>query len=337
MENEKQQMAMVNVSRPQTFTDVDLDCTEFPQPTFTIPGLVPNGLTILAGKPKVGKSLLAYNLGLCLASGQKALGAIPLDPCEVLYMVLEETPGKIKSKLAKMRGTSPLTNRIHFAFSWNAVDKKGLEDLDEWLKDHPAVKLVVIDTFSRFRGWKASRLGYDRGYEAVALIKKVADEKGVAIVLIHHLRKTSAEDQMDQVMGTVGITGAADSILILSRQRLNSGSELFITGRDIEEMNIALQFDSDSLSWRFVGDAEEHRLSKERQEVIQLLKDAKGPLKLKDIASALGKKEPGVHKHLTSLLEAGLIEQPGYGLYQIRKTSESSETGKSGESFAVLQ
>lgn len=335
MKNEKQEMAMVNVPRPQTFTDVDLDCTEYPQPTFVVPGIIPYGLTILGGKPKVGKSLLTSSLGLSLTTGQQALGSIPVDPCEVLFITLEETPGRIKSKLAKMRGAISPTNRIHFAFSWKPVDKGGLEDLEEWLKDHPSVKLVIIDTFSRFRGWKTSRLGYDRGYEAVASIKKVADERGVAIVLIHHLRKTSAEDQMDQIMGTVGITGAADSILILSRQRLNSGAELFITGRDIKEMNVALQFDSDSLSWRIIGDAEDHRLSKERQEVIKVLESTDGPLKLNDIASALRKKEPVLCKHLKSLIDTGFVEQPGYGLYQIKR--KSGECGETSKTLEIIQ
>jgi len=86
-----------------------------------------------------------------------------------------------------------------------------------------------------------------------------------------------------------------------------------------------------------IGLAEEYRMSKERQEVVQLLRDAQGPLKLKDIASALGKKEPVIHKHLSSLAEASLVEQPGYGLYQIHKTSESGENGKGGESLQLIQ
>lgn len=166
MEKDKQELAMVNVSRPQTLTGVDLDCTEFPQPTFVIPGLVPEGTTILAGKPKVGKSLLTYNLGLSVAVGQRALGVIPVNQGEVLYLALEETPGRLKAKIAKMRGDTPPTNRIHFAFHWPRVDEGGLERLGEWLEDHPGVKLVVIDTFARFRSWKASHAGYDRDYRS---------------------------------------------------------------------------------------------------------------------------------------------------------------------------
>ena len=169
------------------------------------------------------------------------------------------------------------------------------------------------------------------------MIKKLADEKAIAIVLIHHLRKASAQDQMDLVMGSVGITGAADSLMILTRERLGSQSELFISGRDIEEASLALRFSSDSLAWTVIGEAEEYRLSKERQEILKILEPADEPLKLKDICSALGRKEPGVHKHLMLLVESGRVEQAGYGKYQIRKNSKSSESGESGEMVAAYQ
>ena len=322
---------------PSTLTDVDLSCTDFPEPRFVVKDLISEGLTILGGKPKIGKSILGYNVGLSLATGQNVLGAIPVDQIEVLYLCLEETPGRLKRKLSKMRGNALPTNRIHFAFKWPRIQDGGLEDLERWIKEHPMVRLVIIDTFARIRSLNGFHGGYATDYDEIGAIKSVADRNSVAIVVIHHLRKASAEDTIDLITGSAGLTGAADSILILRRQRMSSDSVLFVAGRDIEEKNLALKFDRSTCSWTIIGLAEEYRMSKERQEVIQVLKNAGDPLKLKDIASALGKKEPGVHKHLTSLFDAGLIEQPGYGLYQIRKTSESSETGKSGKSLAILQ
>ena len=113
---------------------------------------------------------------------------------------------------------------------------------------------------------------------------------------------------------------------------MSSESVLFVAGRDIEEKNLALKFDRSTCSWTMIGLVEEYRMSKERQEVIQLLKGSQGSIKLKDIASALGKKEPVIHKHLGALVEAGLVEQPGYGLYQIRENDKSDQSGETGES-----
>jgi RecA-family ATPase len=336
-EEKKVETATESSLLPLTLTDVDISSTDFPEPRFVVPGLVPEGITILGGKPKIGKSLLGYNLAVSLATGQNVLGTIPVDQIEVLYLCLEETPGRLKRKLAKIRGDSLPTNRIHFAFRWPRIQDGGLEDLDRWVKEHPMVKIVFIDTLARIRSLNGSQGGYATDYDEIGAIKSVADRNSVAIVVIHHLRKASAEDQIDLITGSAGLTGAADSILILRRQRMSSESVLFVAGRDIEEKTFALRFDRPTCSWAMIGLAEEYRMSKERQEVVQLLRGSQGSIKLKDIASALGKKEPVVHKHLSSLVEAGLVEQPGYGLYQIHENDKSGESGETGESLLALQ
>ena len=75
-------------------------------------------------------------------------------------------------------------------------------------------------------------------------------------------------------------------------------------------------------------------MSKERQEIIKVLESANGPLKLKDICAAVGKKGPVVHKLLNALIEVGFAEQPSYGVYQLVKAGETGESGKSSESVA---
>jgi hypothetical protein len=114
---------------PPTLTDLDLTCLNFPEPRFIVPGLIPEGLTILAGKPKTGKSLLAYGLCYSLATGQPALGTIRVDQCETLYLSLEDQKSRLNAKLSKIRGGNPATNQIHFAFQWPRMDQGGIESL----------------------------------------------------------------------------------------------------------------------------------------------------------------------------------------------------------------
>jgi len=106
---------------------------------------------------------------------------------------------------------------------------------------------------------------------------------------------------------------------------------LLVAGRDIEESDLALSFNKSTLSWTLLGQAEEYHMSKERQEIIKVLESAGGPLKLKEICSMVGKKEPVVHKLLGALVDSGFVEQPGYGLYQLVKTGETGENGESGK------
>ena len=218
--NEECRNVVDSIGIPQTLTDLDLVATEFPPPHFVVPDLIPEGDTILAGRPKTGKSLLAQNLGLGVAGGTRALGRVDVSPHEVLYLALEDTGRRMKSRLAMMSGINAPTNRIHFAFQWGRIDQGGLKQLEDWLINHPQTKLIIIDTFGKIRSLNgAGYTPYDRDYRDVSSFKKIADRYGVAIVLIHHLRKASAEDCLDLVTGTTGLTGAADTVAILRRQR----------------------------------------------------------------------------------------------------------------------
>jgi len=312
-----------DISIPQTLTDLDLVATEFPPPHFLVADLIPEGVTILAGKPKTGKSLLAQNLGLAVAGGTKALGSVDVSPHEVLYLALEDTGRRMKARLAMMNGSNAPTNKIYFAFQWPRIDRGGMKQLENWLINHPETKLIIIDTLGKIRSLSGSGYTpYDRDYHDVSSFKKIADQYSVAIILVHHLRKASAEDCLDLVTGTTGLVGAADTVAILKRQRMNSDASLLISGRDIEEKDLALHFDSTSYSWTIVGQADEYRLSKERQDIVDVLKSADRPLKLSEIAMVLGKKAPVIHKHLAGLIATWFVEQPKYGHYKLHDSSD---------------
>src|SRR5688572_20122765 len=66
-------------SRRSSWTATDLIATEFPEPRFAVPGLIPEGLTLFAGAPKLGKSWLGLGLGIAVASGGRALGSVPVE------------------------------------------------------------------------------------------------------------------------------------------------------------------------------------------------------------------------------------------------------------------
>jgi hypothetical protein len=110
-----------------------------------------------------------------------------------------------------------------------------------WLTDHPNARLVVVDVLKRIRGRTPPGVSYyDADYVTVARIKKIADQFGVAIVAIHHTRKADADDYLDEVSGTAGLTGAADAIAVLKRARGQAAAVLHLTGRDVDEANHAL-------------------------------------------------------------------------------------------------
>jgi len=135
----------------------------------------------------------------------------------------------------------------------------------------------VIDTLQRVRqpaNGKSPLYGAD--YDAITGLQKLATDPGIAIVVLHHDRKADADDAFVTVSGTLGLTGAADTILILKRGR--NGVVLHARGRDIEESETAMQFDKETCRWTILGRASEVLRSNERARVIAALREAGQPL-----------------------------------------------------------
>src|SRR5262249_55515259 len=149
--------------------------------------------------------------------------------------------------------------------AWPRQDAGGLEALAGWIEEHPDARLILIDTWAKFRPQKVrGDDAYEIDYAHAAALKALTDRYGIAIVVLHHCRKMDADDPVDSVSGTLGLTGCADAVLVLKRERGRHDAALFVTGRDLEEQEFALQFDPEFALWSIAGDADEYRLSQER-------------------------------------------------------------------------
>jgi DNA-binding transcriptional ArsR family regulator len=306
---------------PEGFTASQLMAMEFKEPVWAIPGVVPEGVTLFCGKPKVGKSWLALNLGVAVASGGKALGDILVKPGRVLYLALEDPLRRLQGRLSTvLQGASPPEN-LHLFTSWPMFDasQKGLDHLKAWMDEHPDTRLIIIDTLAKVRERRpGSGKLYEEDYRALEGIKALADSHNVAVLVVHRLNKREADDKIDQVSGTTGLTGAADTILILQRGGKGvADAFLYVNGRDVEERELALKFKRDACSWHLLGDGEKYRLSQQRQEVLDVLRQSGRPLSPKEIAETLGKKVNTIMKTLSRLKADGLVTQPEEGKYII--------------------
>jgi hypothetical protein len=303
----------------EIFTAADLHTMELPEPRWAVQGILPDGLSLLAGKPKLGKSWLALNLALAVATGGVALGSVPVERGEVLYLALEDTKRRLKDRIAKLGARQELRAwpaTLHLARSWPRQDKGGLFALLEWLAGHPRARLVVLDTWPKFRPFRArGRDSYEEDYQHASEVKTVADKYGLAILALAHCRKLDAADPLDEVSGTLGLTGAADGVAVLKRERGQHDATLFVTGRDVDERQIALRWEPQYALWSILGEAEEYRLSKERKEVIELLDKAGKPLSPKQAADLLGKNANTVKSLLWNMARDGHLVALDDGTY----------------------
>lgn len=304
-------------ARPGTFwTAAELMATDFPEPRWAVPGIVSEGVTVLAGAPKVGKSWLGLGLVVATSTGGRALGAIDVEGGPSLYLALEDTGRRLKERLGKVLGPDPAPSTLTLATQCPPLPSGGAEMISAWLDHHPGARLVVIDVLARVRG-PASRdsSAYDADYRAVTQAKAVADHHGVPFIIVHHTRKASAADFLDEVSGTQGVAGAADSVLVLKRMRGRADAILRVTGRDVEESDHALTFAPDIGAWQLSGiPAGEVMLGDTRAAILAYVRDHQGA-RPKEIADGTGLDYATVRQTARRMADDGQLDSDGHGRY----------------------
>jgi hypothetical protein len=306
----------------ETYTAADLDDMDLPEPTWIVPGIVTTGLTFLCGKPKVGKSWLALSLALSVAYGGYAMGKIQVERRPTLYLGLEDTYRRLKSRLKMLCGNVKPPKELILARSIPRADEGGLQAIVDIVKQTGA-RLVVIDTFQLFRrGSNKSDNAYQADYQAAAEIKAIADAHEIGIILVHHLKKAVEGDFVQSVSGSSGITGAADTIIILDRARLTGDAVLKITGRDVDETELALKKDPQTNGWNLIGTAEDVRRSVERQEIIMVLRQNPEGMTPSQVGEEVNKKRGVVQKLMGQMVDSGEIRRVARGCYAVASKEE---------------
>jgi hypothetical protein len=297
----------------------ELVAREFREPKWAVPQLIAEGLTILAGKPKTGKSWLALDFAVAVGGGYPAIGNIECQQGNVLLLALEDNDRRLNARLKALLQGRPAPPTLDIATRWRRADAGGLEDLLGWLRQHhKTARLVVIDTLQMIRGERSKSEGvYADDYKAVGQLKDLADRSQVPFAVVHHLRKEGAGDPLESVSGTAGITGSADTIQVLKREPKDPCGLLYVRGRDVPEAEIAMQFDKGTGKWLRLGAADDWRLSEERRAVVRALIEFDAPMTPAEIADALGKPrgKSNVRMLLRKLHKTGDVVKHADGRY----------------------
>ncbi len=234
------------------------------QTHWIIPELLPEGLLLLGGKPKQGKSWFALALALTIAAGGTLLDTYQAIQGEVLFLSLEDTEYRLQTRNRQLLSVvSPIPSGVTFATSWPRLDEGGVDQLEAYIQGHPQLRCIIIDTWAKIAPHMKGRTQYEDEYTALSLLKRLADTYHLSILVVHHLRKSQAHDVLDEVTGSTAMIGAVDAIMILKRERGEGQASLFLTGRDIEhERALALRFDHTTGWWQLDPQLEEPRAPK---------------------------------------------------------------------------
>jgi len=217
---------------------------EYPELPCVVTSMIPKGLTILAGRPKQGKSWAALQMCLNVAMGTPFLGK-EVEQGDVLYLALEDHPRRIKARITQLLGQPPYASelaRLSFFFGRD-VPPGDMRPVEAWLASASAPRLIVIDTLGRFTPPSSrSSESFEQIYAVMGAIKELADTHSVAILIIHHTRKAEAENPIDAISGSTAYTAAADALIVLERNSQEQDASLLVTGRDFEEYKLNIQW-----------------------------------------------------------------------------------------------
>ena len=305
--------------RQTAFTAAELQHMVFAPIKYVVPGYLAEGCTLFAGRPKIGKSWLALDIGLAVSRGTTCLGDIQCEPGAVLYLCLEDNARRLNDRINKLMPYTfpalPWPSDLHLHTEWPRADKGGLTLIESWLNAHPDARLVIVDVLAMFRPLMTSKNAYEQDYLAIKSLQAIASSRGVAVMVITHTRKAASEsgDPFEMVSGTLGLSGAADASLILDRS--SKGAVLYCRGRDIEEIKSAVAFDKLTCKWQVLGDATEVQRSDERASILSVLTDADEPLSPVQIAVGAGRPRNNVDRLLGKMMKAGEVEKTGRGRY----------------------
>lgn len=298
-----------NEKRPLFVNGRDLLHTQFPEPQWVVNGLIPSGMTLLAGPPKKGKSWFALELALAVCAGGNFLSR-PAHPGKVWYCALEDSPRRIQERMAKQNWDDKAADNLSVTYGheFRTFRESGafiaiLREMD--------FGLVIIDTLSRafpVKDWN----DVSAVTRAISPIQEAMAALGKSILFIDHHRKRgllgSDDDPIADIIGSTAKAGIADTILGLYREAGKPGAKLSITGRDIDEQTLDLRFDLSTGCWQ--ESSPEERLSDKQREILDELRAA-GSVTIAQMAKDTGMNRGQLYQILASLEAKNLAQRNG--------------------------
>jgi hypothetical protein len=245
---------------PKVFTTLDgntLMAREFPPLRFSVEKILPHGLFILAGSPKIGKSWLSLDVCRAVATGG-SLWEFPARQGDVLYLALEDNHQRLQTRLRQMETEKLDISRLHMATASFGLQDGLLEQIHNFIAANPGTTLIAIDTLEHIRNGEQTSNLYACDYRDMTRLREITDKHPLTLLLIHHTRKMSDPDPLNTISGSTGLIGAVDGVFVLEKEkRTSDGAKLTIANRDTEGFCFNLRFDRDTCRWEFVGNATE--------------------------------------------------------------------------------
>lgn len=245
----------------------DIQKSEDTQQEYVIDGLLPPGVTLLAAPRKQCKSWFALDVALCIARGEEFWGR-KTKQGKVLMFALEDTRARMRERMNKQLDYDDAPDDLLITYKIDCSRSEFNEYLDDYLSKNSGIELVIIDVLQKIRSdKKTNQTEYGHDYQDIGELKRIADEHDIPFLVITHTKKAQDKrDRLNDISGGVGVTGAADTILMICGDRdINKEKTLYITGRDVPEEELKIKFDTNCCKWKYIGPKEEFNIGNDKE------------------------------------------------------------------------
>jgi hypothetical protein len=291
--------------------------------TWLVPNNIPEGTTLLAGKPKIGKSWLMLATVLAMARNEVVLDQM-CPRRNVLYFALEDTPRRMKNRTETLLiSEADWPSNAWITHELPNLDRGCIERLQQHHEAMPEINVMIIDTLAAIRGKKLKdEEPYAADYRTMNALAEFGRATGISIIVVHHVRKQSAEDVFDTISGTMGLSAAADTLVVLTRA--GEQLRLVVRGRDVEPEDKVVDFDPMTGGWTVVGDYEGDQTAATSTQtlILSALGTAKMGMKPAEIAKATGLPADNVRHALRRMSKINKVQHTQYGTYEARMTAD---------------
>jgi hypothetical protein len=297
-----------------------------PPINWIVPDLLPEGLAIIGGRPKKGKSYFSLNLAISVGSGKRAFNYFAVPKLEVLYISYEDNYQRIQRRARIMlQSEEPPLVYFNEELKFPKLDDIGMKVIEDYLSEGK-IKLVIIDTLARAQKYPFSNKNpYFDEYQFTSKLQVLGLKYHACILIVHHTSKPNPKniDVFDSYNGTTGISAAADTLLILDDKQ--GKTVLHVTGRDIPSNTYDIEFNEELASWHIKGKTSQIETTAERKQILEVFgEDYSKVLSSSEVAESIGKKLPNTSKMLNSLVDEGILENPKFGKYKLKVSVSKS-------------
>ncbi len=291
---------------------------------------IKSGLSLISGRPKDGKSRLMLYMAVCIATGMPFLSKYQTVKTGVYFITFEESLRLLQKRLSKIllnrdfpenlvfpKKVRKVNRREKITIDFPKFDQGGLKVLEEVIVKNKNIKVIIFDNIGKAFAQRTNRNSFEEDYTILSPLQELANKYEVAIIGIHHNRKQSAINPIDEMMGSSSLSAVADSIFILRKINPTDRS-LHITGRDIEEKNLGIRVNNVNDRWKEIELDKTQKLSHEQRSAYKHFeKSSKLVFRNKHIALIEKLSPQSCARILKALVRKGLIVNVSNGKYRL--------------------